>query len=247
MKLAGGGGELVGLFGARALRERVLKAFPDLEPEIDEDDGVHLVMAALDRAIMGAARRADLLRARSILGFVDSLLERSDLDPEIPNAVCISFVEPAVLEESATGKQLWGRRCQVGFVGSSCRTRIESSAQGSERAAEQGVSGLLLSSEKSLGVCLSVIVEPVAWSESRVWERGGLQTYLRPLEWSPRGLRAMTESARREPIDDNGLEGHNCCRLSLRRSDLFCRHATLRLQPWAGTPFVQSAVVVGRP
>ena len=50
----------------------------------------------------------------------------------------------------------------------------------------------------------------------------------------------MTESARREPIDDNGLEGHHCCRLSLRRSDLFCRHATLRLQPWARTPFFKA-------
>ena len=35
----------------------------------------------------------------------------------------------------------------------------------------------------------------------------------------------MTESARRKPIDDSGLEGHNCCRLSLRRSDLFSRQS----------------------
>ena len=47
----------------------------------------------------------------------------------------------------------------------------------------------------------------------------------------------MTESARREPIDDSGLEGHTCYRLYLRRSDLFHRHATLPLQPLEGTLF----------
>jgi len=40
----------------------------------------------------------------------------------------------------------------------------------------------------------------------------------------------MTESARRQPIDDSGLEGHNCSRLSRRRSDLFHRHARCVLQ-----------------
>jgi len=38
----------------------------------------------------------------------------------------------------------------------------------------------------------------------------------------------MTESARREPIVDSGLEGHNCSRLTLRRSDLFRRQHDLR-------------------
>ena len=35
----------------------------------------------------------------------------------------------------------------------------------------------------------------------------------------------MTESARREANRCNGLEGHNCCRPSLRRSDLFSRQS----------------------
>ena len=33
----------------------------------------------------------------------------------------------------------------------------------------------------------------------------------------------MTESARRKPIVESGLEGHICYRLSQRRSDLFSR------------------------
>jgi hypothetical protein len=94
-------------FGGREFRASVLEAFPDLAPAIDEDDGIHLVMGALDDAIMDAARHGHLPRARSILEFVNALLKRSDVDPEIPNAVCISFVEPAVLEESETGRQLW--------------------------------------------------------------------------------------------------------------------------------------------
>jgi hypothetical protein len=49
--------------------------------------------------------------------------------------------------------------------------------------------------------------------------------------WSSWELRAMTGSARRQPIDESGLEGHPCYRLSLRRSDLFCRHATCLCSP----------------
>ena len=48
----------------------------------------------------------------------------------------------------------------------------------------------------------------------------------------------MTESARREANRCNGLEGHNCCRLSRRRSDLFHRHALA-----FGSSWVRGAIV----
>jgi hypothetical protein len=47
----------------------------------------------------------------------------------------------------------------------------------------------------------------------------------------------MTESARGEPIDDSGLEGHVCCRLILRRSDLFRRQRDLPMQPQGESSF----------
>jgi len=35
------------------------------------------------------------------------LLDRTDLDPEIPNAIAISFVEPEALQATSQGRQLW--------------------------------------------------------------------------------------------------------------------------------------------
>ncbi len=66
-------------------------------------------------------------------------------------------------------------------------------------------------------------------------EKDGLQTYLRPLLWAPWALRAMMESAHGEPIDETGLKGQACCRLSPSRSDLFRHHsASLRsVRGWA--------------
>jgi hypothetical protein len=46
-------------------------------------------------------------RAREILGFLDRLLDRRDLDPEILNAIAISFIEPDSLRESVLGGRLW--------------------------------------------------------------------------------------------------------------------------------------------
>jgi hypothetical protein len=63
-------------------------------------------------------------------------------------------------------------------------------------AAERCVSGLLRSSESSSHETLSFSPFNQAADRALV-KRGGLQTYLRPRCWSPWGLRAMTESARR--------------------------------------------------
>jgi len=59
----------------------------------------------------------------------------------------------------------------------------------------------------------------------------------------------MTESARGLPIVESGLEGHLCCRLGPRRSDLFRRQRDLPMQPQGeisfrvASVFFQSAVV----
>jgi hypothetical protein len=47
----------------------------------------------------------------------------------------------------------------------------------------------------------------------------------------------MTESARRQPIDENGLGDHLCCRLCPRRSDLFSRQRDLPMQPRGESSF----------
>jgi len=100
-------GERVPLFGAAALREIVLGAFPELASEIDPDAGVHMIMGRLEKVIMAAVRDADYPRARAVLTVLDGLLNRHDLDPEIPNAVSITFLDPESLCTSELGRRLW--------------------------------------------------------------------------------------------------------------------------------------------
>jgi hypothetical protein len=107
MKLADGKGELVELFRGPQLRKAVLDEFPDLAGELETDDGVHWIMATLARAVMAAVEQGDMDRARATLKSLDGLLDRRDLDPEIENAISISFIEPELLRTSAVGRHLW--------------------------------------------------------------------------------------------------------------------------------------------
>jgi hypothetical protein len=107
MELARGKGAIVQLFRGRQFQAAVLETFPDLRAEIGEDDGIHIVMSALERAVMESLRAGNDSRARAVVGFLDALLNRADLDPEIPNAIAISFVEPVSLESSTLGRRLW--------------------------------------------------------------------------------------------------------------------------------------------
>lgn len=107
MKLADGKGELLELFRGPQFRDAVLARLPDLAEEVEGDDGIHWVMACLARATMTALEHGNEARARDILTFLDQLLDRRDLDPEIPNAVSISFLEPGSVRKSAPGRLLW--------------------------------------------------------------------------------------------------------------------------------------------
>jgi phage tail protein X len=107
MRLADDKGELVELFRAPQLRSTVLTVLPDLAPQLDPDSGVHVIMATLERAVMDAIAVDAFARARAVGAMLDALLDRQDLDPEIPNAIAISFVQPEVLQASARGKQVW--------------------------------------------------------------------------------------------------------------------------------------------
>jgi hypothetical protein len=45
--------------------------------------------------------------ARAISVMLDALLDRRDLDPEIPNAIAISFLVPQELQATAEGTKVW--------------------------------------------------------------------------------------------------------------------------------------------
>ena len=84
--------------------KRALEEFPELADDPDITVGIHLCMSALKRLVLNSLRTGDATRARAIVDFLDSVLESPRLDPEIPNAVSTSFVEPADLETFAAGR-----------------------------------------------------------------------------------------------------------------------------------------------
>jgi hypothetical protein len=111
-------------------REAVLAALPDLASEIDANDGIHVVMGTLGRAVMAAVTAGDYSTGRAVLTLLDVLLNRRDLDGEIPNAVSISFVEPQSVCASALGRRLWSETPQrIRALLLANQNRVEASAQ----------------------------------------------------------------------------------------------------------------------
>ena len=107
MKLADDKGDLVELFRAPHFRRAVLAVLPELEPQLGADSEIHGIMATLERAVMDAIDGRDAARARAVGALLDALLERPDLDPEIPNAIAISFVVPEALQATTQGREVW--------------------------------------------------------------------------------------------------------------------------------------------
>jgi hypothetical protein len=91
-------------FGPRTFLRSALQRFPQLAEDLDDGSGVHLTMAALGRFAVVAVGRGDVGRAHAIVQFVEEVLAQPRLDPEIRNAVAISFVDPIDLEDSEAGR-----------------------------------------------------------------------------------------------------------------------------------------------
>ena len=84
------------MYDAAAFSEEVIRRWGASCPRLEYDAGrLHCQMFELAVAIRESfsTGRADLRDA--ILGFIEHLLERNDADPEIANAVAISFIELA--------------------------------------------------------------------------------------------------------------------------------------------------------
>ena len=92
-------------FGVRMLLKRTLEQFPELADDPDVAGGIHPCMSALKRLVLKSLHSGDLTKAHGVVDFLENVLETPRLDPEIPNAVSISFVEPADLETFAAGRR----------------------------------------------------------------------------------------------------------------------------------------------
>jgi hypothetical protein len=84
--------------------------FPDLQVELEEWPGrIHLQMGALARAARIAISEDNAERFVGIVKFLDGILAIPNLDPEIDNAVWISFLSAAELRATEAGRGAWSR------------------------------------------------------------------------------------------------------------------------------------------
>ena len=91
-------------FGEQAFFKAVLRQFPHLERDLGSETHIHSVMAVLHSACASAIEAGEFGMLEKILSFLDQVLANPKRDSEIENAVAISFLEPAILRQTANGQ-----------------------------------------------------------------------------------------------------------------------------------------------
>lgn len=95
-------------FGSRSFSAEASLSFPKLSLQLaEEPEDIHLQMGALGTAAREAIENGDLGFLQSLFEFLESVLVRPKLHPEIENAVAISFLAPIDFEKSETGRRAW--------------------------------------------------------------------------------------------------------------------------------------------
>jgi hypothetical protein len=95
-------------FGARCFSDEAIRRFPELATELAQDvELLHVQMGTLASAARSAFETGDTALARRVFDFLDEILARQRLHPEVENAMATSFMLPADFEASETGRQMW--------------------------------------------------------------------------------------------------------------------------------------------
>jgi len=97
------------MYGGLEFTADVLREFPELNGELEDPDGIHIPMGVLCSVAEESIRSGDLSLFDRIARFVSLTLAKENLDPEIENAVEISFLEFQVLMESKNGRKAFAR------------------------------------------------------------------------------------------------------------------------------------------
>jgi hypothetical protein len=108
-RLADGKGVLLeepDYFGEKCFLAAASARFPELQKALKEDPGVHGAMWTLAKATMAAVAVADLARVHEVFAFLEDILKKPRLDPEIPNAIAASYVGISELSETAVGRSV---------------------------------------------------------------------------------------------------------------------------------------------
>jgi hypothetical protein len=95
-------------FGARCFSEEAVARFPELAAQLTPDAGsLHLQMGTLGSATRVAIETGNAAFFTRVFNFLSDILTRPRLHPEVENAVALSFLTPADLQRSDSGRRAW--------------------------------------------------------------------------------------------------------------------------------------------
>ena len=98
------------MFGEAEFRAAATTRLPELQDELAAEAGlIHSQMDVLASAARLAISEDDAERFARIVNFLDEVLSIPNLDPEIDNAVWISFLRAAELRATESGRGAWYR------------------------------------------------------------------------------------------------------------------------------------------
>jgi len=104
--LAGKKGKLLKKYDGFDLAHDAAARFLDLQDQLrSAENQVHLLMQAFATATVEAVRKSDLPTVLSIWSFLEKVLSNPQLDPELANAVRISFLNQNDLLINDSGKE----------------------------------------------------------------------------------------------------------------------------------------------
>lgn len=95
-------------FGPRSFAAEASLRFPKLATRLAEEaELIHLQMGTLGTAAREAIENGDFVFLKNLSEFLEDVLVRPKLHPEIENAMTISFLAAAEFEKSTNGRQAW--------------------------------------------------------------------------------------------------------------------------------------------
>lgn len=96
-------------YSAADFARDAIQAFPELAWDLDEPEGIHITMGALWIAAREAIDDGNSGLFDRVAVFISNILAIPDADPEIENAIEISFLEHRVLMKSRKGRKAFKR------------------------------------------------------------------------------------------------------------------------------------------
>ena len=91
-------------FSAKEFRDVVINIFPEIEKNIDEGSGVHVIYGVLTERCQTAIKNGEFGKLKNLFEILDNVITLKDTDSEIENGIQISFLQLTDFADPKNGK-----------------------------------------------------------------------------------------------------------------------------------------------